>query len=113
MDDDAFEPEHVLCRRWRVEKMELTRDQLSALTGFSASMIKDYERPDKMIDTNARKRYRMACAAVEFGIDGDWLNRTLVLARPAAIMIMPDGRRKDHAEAHFMLEAKDVRRPRI
>lgn len=78
MDDDAFEPEHVLCRRWRVEKMELTRDQLSALTGFSASMIKDYERADKVIDENARKRYRLACAAVQYSIAFDWNEATMI-----------------------------------
>lgn len=78
MEDDALEPEHVLCRRWRVEKMELTRDQLSALTGFSASMIKDYERADRVIDENARKRYRMACAAVQYGIEFDWHDATMV-----------------------------------
>ena len=88
MEIDGSEPEHVLCKRWRVEQMELTREQLSALTGFSASMIKDYERPGKVIDANARRRYRLACAAVEFGIDEGWEDRTLTLMRPVMIRTM-------------------------
>ncbi|MBD9540122.1 helix-turn-helix transcriptional regulator [Ensifer sp. ENS04] len=90
MDDASDEPEHVQCRRWRVEVMELTREQLSVLTGFSASMIKDYERADKDIDPMARKRYRMACAAAEFGISGGWFNRKLVLTRRFEMTVLPD-----------------------
>lgn len=78
MDIDADEPEYVLCKRWRLEQMELTREQLSTLTGFSASMIKDYERPNKVIDENARKRYRLACAAVQYGIEFDWADATML-----------------------------------
>lgn len=85
MEDDAFEPEHVLCRRWREEVMELSRSQLSALTGFSVDAIKDYERPGKMIDDNVRKRYRLACAAVALGIEFDWLTCSLNIARPVTI----------------------------
>lgn len=91
MDIDADEPEHVLCKRWRVELMELTREQLSALTGFSASTIKDYERADKVVDANARRRYRLACAAVEFGIDEGWEDRVLTIRRPVHIKTMRDG----------------------
>ncbi|TBY41625.1 XRE family transcriptional regulator [Rhizobium leguminosarum bv. viciae] len=83
------EPEHVLCKRWRVEKMELTREQLSTLTGFSASMIKDYERPNRVIDENARKRYRLACAAVELGIDFDWEGASLLITQPVHITTGP------------------------
>lgn len=90
MDIDADEPEYVLCKRWRVERMELTRDQLSALTGFSVSTIKDYERADKVIDANARKRYRLACAAVEFGIDEGWEDRVLMIRRPINIRMIRD-----------------------
>lgn len=90
MDIDADEPEYVLCKRWRVELMELTRDQLSALTGFSVSTIKDYERPDKVIDANARKRYRLACAAVEFGIDEGWEDRVLMIRRPIKLTMIRD-----------------------
>jgi len=90
MDIDADEPEYVQCKRWRVELMELTREQLSALTGFSASTIKDYERADKVIDANARRRYRLACAAVEFGIDEGWQDRVLKITRPVQIRMMRD-----------------------
>ncbi|TBC12724.1 hypothetical protein ELH35_38085 [Rhizobium ruizarguesonis] len=79
------EPEHVLCKRWRVEKMELTREQLSTLTGFSASMIKDYGRPNRVIDENARKRYRLACAAVEMGVQFDWAGASLLITQPVHI----------------------------
>jgi transcriptional regulator with XRE-family HTH domain len=78
MDIAYDEPEHVLCKRWRVAKMELTREQLSTLTGFSASMIKDYERPNRTIDENARKRYRLACAAVQYGIEFGWADASMV-----------------------------------
>lgn len=90
MDIDADEPEYVQCRRWREEVMELSRSQLAVLTGFSAGAIKDFERSDKNIDENARKRYRMACAAAEFGIEGGWLNRKLVLTRRFEMTVLQD-----------------------
>lgn len=94
MTDAMEEPEYVRCKRWRVERMELTREQLSTLTGFSASMIKDYERADRMIDANARKRYRLACAAIEFGIEMDWEDRWLTITRPVKLsIIMEDEQR--------------------
>lgn len=64
--------------------------ELSTLTGFSADAIKDYERPDKVIDANARKRYRLACAAVEFGIDEGWSDRVLKITRPIHIRMIRD-----------------------
>jgi transcriptional regulator with XRE-family HTH domain len=85
MEIGSDEPEHVLCKRWRVDKMELTREQLSTLTGFSASMIKDYERPNRTIDENARQRYRLACAAVQYGIEFDWNEATMTIAWPIQI----------------------------
>ena len=85
MDAGIDEPEHVLCRRWRVEVMELTREQLSALTGFSASMIKDYERPGKAIDEKARRRYRMACAALSAGVEFDWSRTSFQITRPVRV----------------------------
>lgn len=72
MDDAIDEPEYVLCRRWREEVLELSRSELAALTGFSADVIKDYERADKKIDEKARRRYRLVVAAVTFGIEFDW-----------------------------------------
>ncbi len=90
MTEAMDEPEYVRCKRWRVERMELTREQLAALTGFSASMIKDYERPDREIDANARKRYRLACAAVEFGIEMNWEDRWLTITRPMRLMLVKD-----------------------
>lgn len=90
MNVTADEPEWVLCKRWRVEKMELTRDQLASLTGYSAGVIKDYERPGKIIDAAARQRYRMACAAAEFGIDPGWGDRSLTITRPITIKISRD-----------------------
>lgn len=85
MDIDGDEPEHVRCKRWRVDQMELTREQLSALTGFSASMIKDYERPNRVIDENARKRYRLACTSIQYGIDFDWEEATMVISWPVRL----------------------------
>lgn len=80
-------PEHLLARYWREEVLELTRDQLAALTGFSASSIKDFEHPGKDIDPMARKRYRLACAAVAMGIQFDWLTTSLQIQQPVKITI--------------------------
>lgn len=65
--------------------MELTRPQLATLIGFSASGIKDFENPNKVIDENTRKRYRMACAALALGLEFDWLSCTQVITRPIRI----------------------------
>ncbi|MBB4066770.1 helix-turn-helix domain-containing protein [Gellertiella hungarica] len=83
-------PEHLKARYWREEVLELTRDQLAALTGFSASSIKDFENPSKDIDPMARKRYRLACAAVAMGIQFDWLTTSLKIQQPVQITIGPD-----------------------
>ena len=87
MDIDAGEPEHVLCKRWREEVMELSRPQLAALTGYSAAAIKDFERADKIVDAMARKRYRLACAAAVMGIQFDWVETVLEISRPVEITI--------------------------
>lgn len=87
MDNGVDEPEYVLCRRWREEVLELSRSELSALTGFSADAIKDYERPDKHIDDKARRRYRMVVAAVTMGIQFDWLEVTFAPNVPVTISI--------------------------
>lgn len=87
MDDEAREPEHVLCRRWREEVMELSRSQLGALTGYSADVIKDYERADKKIDEKARKRYRLAVAAASFGIEFDWVDITFKTILPVEMTV--------------------------
>jgi len=82
-DPDA--PEHVKCRWWREEVMELTREQLAPLIGFSAAAIKDFERPGKEIDPAARKRYSMACAAAAIGVQFDWLNTSFAINQPVTI----------------------------
>lgn len=79
-------PEHEKCKWWRVEKMELTREQLAPLIGFSAAAIKDYERPGKEIDPMARRRYVMACAAASAGIEFDWFRTSYVTKRPVRIV---------------------------
>jgi hypothetical protein len=84
-DPDA--PEHVKCRWWRNDLMEITREQLAGLTGFSVSAIRDFESATKEIDPAARQRYRMACAAVAMGIQFDWLHESLRIARPITITI--------------------------
>ncbi|MBB4342133.1 helix-turn-helix domain-containing protein [Rhizobium leguminosarum] len=86
--DDA--PEHVLCKWWRDEWIELTREQLSGLTGYSVSSIRDFELGEKEIDPNVRKRYRLACAAVAMGIDFDWLTTRLHIMRPVTITMEAD-----------------------
>ena len=78
-------PEHVKCRWWRNDLMELTREQLSGLTGFSVSAIRDYENGTKEIDPTTQKRYRMACAAVAMGVQFDWLSTSLEITRPVRI----------------------------
>ncbi|MDI7862547.1 hypothetical protein MRS76_11300 [Rhizobiaceae bacterium n13] len=82
---DADAPEHVKCKWWREEVMELSREQLAPLVGFSAAAIKDFERPNKEIDPMARKRYTMACAAVSIGVEFDWLTTRLSISRPVEI----------------------------
>lgn len=83
-------PEHVKCRWWRNDLMELTREQLSGLTGFSASAIRDYESGTKEIDPMTQKRYRMACAAVAMGVQFDWLTTSLEITRPVKIVTKED-----------------------
>lgn len=78
--DDA--PDHVKCRWWRSELMELTREQLAAMTGFSVSTIRDFENGAKEIDPMARKRYALACAAVSAGIEFTWTRTSYVITRP-------------------------------
>lgn len=92
MDNDALEPEYLLCRRWREEVMELSRSQLAALTGYSADAIKDYERPDKKIDEKARKRYRLSVAAVTLGIEFDWLEASFRPIVPIEIKVKRQNR---------------------
>lgn len=86
-DDDA--PEHVRCKWWRQEWMDLTRDQLAGLTGFSVASIRDYEDGVKDIPAAVRKRYRMACAAVAMGLEFDWENAVLKIDRPATLITGP------------------------
>ncbi|MGC4393718.1 helix-turn-helix domain-containing protein [Agrobacterium sp. M50-1] len=90
MDNSDIEPEHVLCRRWREEVLELSRTEMAALTGFSADAIKDYERGDKKIDDKARKRYRMVVAAVTMGIQFDWLTVRYLPTVPVEILVRRD-----------------------
>lgn len=90
MDNGDIEPEHVLCRRWREEVLELSRTEMAALTGFSADAIKDYERADKNIDEKARRRYRMVVAAVTMGIQFDWLTVRYKPTVPIEILIRRD-----------------------
>jgi len=87
-DQDA--PEHVKCRWWRDDLMEMSREQLAGLTGFSVSAIRDFESGTKEIDPMARKRYRMACAAAAMGIQFDWLETSLRIERPVTITMQSD-----------------------
>lgn len=61
-------PEHEWARWWREHVVALDRAELAKLTGWSADSIKDMERgttrEGKPIDPHARRRYRLACAAV-------------------------------------------------
>lgn len=84
-DEDA--PEHVKCRWWRNDLMEMTREQLAGLTGFSVSAIRDFESGTKDIDPASRKRYRTACAAVALGVQFDWLNASLKIERKMTITL--------------------------
>lgn len=85
---DADAPEYIKCRWWRNDLMELTREDLAALTGFSVSAIRDFEHPGKDIDPMARKRYRLACAAATMGIQFDWLTTTQVVTMPIEIRMI-------------------------
>ncbi|NTG61824.1 helix-turn-helix transcriptional regulator [Agrobacterium rhizogenes] len=76
--DDA--PEHIKCRWWRNDLMELTREQLAAATGFSVSTIRDFES-GKEVDPMARKRYTLACAAVSAGVEFTWTRTSYVIRR--------------------------------
>jgi transcriptional regulator with XRE-family HTH domain len=68
--------QHRAARKWR-EARGLTREQLAALVGFSASMIQNYE-VGKVRDSGKRLgekewlRYRNACAAVDAELDFNW-----------------------------------------
>lgn len=77
--DDA--PDHIKCRWWRNDLMELSREDLSAATGFSVSAIRDFES-GKEVDPQARKRYTLACAAVSAGIEFSWTRTSFVIRRP-------------------------------
>jgi len=74
-------PQHERARAWR-EKLDLTRDQLSELTGYSVPAILKFEagfRNQKRSDSHSEwawQRYRMACAGaaaqVKTGRVFDW-----------------------------------------
>ena len=69
-------PEHLRAREWR-EANGYTRAHLSALIGYSVSMIRDYESgavrgTGKTIGENEWRRYRLACGAIEHAISFDW-----------------------------------------
>lgn len=81
-------PEHVRCKWWRQELMELTREQVAGLTGFSVSSIRDFETGGKEIDDAVRKRYRMACAAVTLGVEFDWLEARQVIVQAVEIRLL-------------------------
>lgn len=55
-------------RWWRRQTVRLTREQLSDLSGFSITSIKDFERGcnshGDLIGAAAWQRYRLICAAV-------------------------------------------------
>lgn len=87
MDIDGDEPEHVLCRRWREDVLELSRPQMATLTGYSAASIKDFEKAGRDIDEKARKRYRLAVAAASFGVEFDWQDAYLRTRVPVEMTI--------------------------
>lgn len=86
----AGAPEHVLCKWWRSELMEWTREQLSGLTGYSVSSIRDFENGDKVIDAAVRKRYRLACIAAALGIQFDWVDLTMNIDMPIKLSMKPE-----------------------
>lgn len=65
-----MKPAHERARAWR-EKLSLTLDQLSELTGYSVPAIRKFEagaRNKTRGDQHSEwtwQRYRMACAAVD------------------------------------------------
>jgi hypothetical protein len=87
-------PEHVLCKWWRAELMEWTREQLSGLTGYSVSSIRDFEKDGKDIDAAVRKRYRLACIAAALGIQFDWVDLTMNIDMPITLSIRPEDKRR-------------------
>jgi transcriptional regulator with XRE-family HTH domain len=68
-------PEHERARQWR-EACGLTRSDLSGLTGYSESSIKQMETgknsAGEPVGEDAWQRYRLVCAAVMAGLDFDW-----------------------------------------
>jgi transcriptional regulator with XRE-family HTH domain len=68
-------PEHERARHWR-ETMKLSRAELSAMTGYSESSIKQMETGKNSagdpVGDDAWQRYRLICAAVMAGLDFDW-----------------------------------------
>lgn len=72
--DDAFK-EGQQARKWR-ENSGLSRRKLAELTGYAESSIAAIERgewgPDKPVDPNTFKTYRLTCAAVALGVIFDW-----------------------------------------
>jgi len=68
-------PEHERARQWR-DACGLTREQLSALSGYSESAIKQMETGKNSagdpVGDDAWQRYRLICAAIMAGLDFDW-----------------------------------------
>lgn len=82
----ASTPEHVKARWWRENVVQMSRNELGAIVGVSASRILDIEAGSTrgsgaMIDRDTMTRYRMACAAVALGVEFDW---TSCVLRPVA-----------------------------
>jgi hypothetical protein len=91
-------PEHIRCKWWRENVVNLSRPRLAELTGFSISTIADIEaghnRSTKApVDAAVMQRYRMTCAAVTLGVEFDWLSLRLIPDAPVEIRMF-QGKRK-------------------
>lgn len=76
-------PDHARAREWR-ERMGLSRVELARRTGYSHSMIQNFElgfyrANGKPISDRTMHTYRMACAAVAAGYQFDWGDVTVTL----------------------------------
>lgn len=70
-------PEHEKALYWRIHIAQLSRREVSEMTGYSESSISDIERghnrgTGKKIDAQVMNRYRLTCAAGWLGVSFDW-----------------------------------------
>ncbi len=72
-------PEGTKARWWREHVMKMSRQDISDLTGYSTTHIRNLEmhsngeRKGELPESSYR-RYRLACAAISAGIEFDWVS---------------------------------------